>query len=145
MARRSIQTDFTRIVRQSITKIPQATCRPQEDIEAQGDPISKMTILTDSNISSIKRTISLLEVTNIQVVHFLYGYLRVNGLFESLSRVLSALRGDDPPPSWMFQHELGEIVDAVFDDQPAVAHLAVLADLLPGVLRGHRPINYKII
>ena len=67
----------------------------------------------------------------------------MDGLFERLSRVLSALRSDDPPPARMLQHELRKVVNAVFDDQPAVAHLAVLADLLPAVLRGHSTENYK--
>lgn len=87
---------------------------------------------------------SLLDVADVEVIHDFDCVLGVNSPLEGLCGILSSLAQDDPATTRVFQHKLGEIVDLVLDDQPAVSHLAVLSHLLPTVAPRH-PLLPEII
>ena len=75
--------------------------------------------------------------SEVELVHFLHGYLGVDCFLEGSSCVFACLRQDDPPSAGMFDHELGDIVDVVVDYYPAVSDLGVGSDFVPGIFGGH--------
>jgi hypothetical protein len=57
------------------------------------------------------------------------------GLLKRLGGIFPPLRKDNPSPPRMLDHKLRDIVNSILDDDPAVPHLNMLADLLPAELR----------
>jgi hypothetical protein len=49
---------------------------------------------------------SLLNIAYVEVVHLFDGYFRVDGSFEGLRGIFSALGQDDPSATGVFDHEL---------------------------------------
>lgn len=59
---------------------------------------------------------SLLNITDVEIVHLLNGYFRVDSPLEGLRGIFSALSQDDPSATGVFDHEAGNIIDPLFDD-----------------------------
>lgn len=57
------------------------------------------------------------------------------GLLKGLGGIFPSLCKDNPSSPRMLDHELRDIVNSILDDDPAVPHLNVLADLLPAKFR----------